>query len=375
MPAEIAYFTFARLPDDVRAQWLSAHQRVLADGHFIGGPEVAAFEREFAAYCDIQSCVGVGNGLDAITLALRALGIGPGHRVAVPGHTFIATWLAVLAVGATPVGVDVDARGLLDLADLAALSPVPDAVIPVHLHGQLVDIPAVMTWAGPRGVIVVEDCAQAHGAVGTGGADRVDGADWRMGGLTHAAAFSFYPSKNLGAIGDAGAIVTCLEPVAQAARALRSYGASGDDKYEHVLLGVNSRLDPVQAAVLRVNLGHLDSWNARRREIASVYLAALADSSGAVAPLVGSAESSVWHHFVVLTDDRDAFRAEALRVGIHTDVHYPRMAADEIAALTGTPAPSLPVSARLARTVMSIPLHPWLTDDEVSRVAELLERA
>jgi dTDP-4-amino-4,6-dideoxygalactose transaminase len=362
---DIPYLSFAGAPAELKAAWQEAVHRVVDAGIFIGGPEVAAFEQEFADDCGIDHCVGVGNGLDALTLALRSCGIGPGHRVAVPGHTFIATWLAVLAAGAEPVGVDVDEHGLLDLDELMALAPAPDAVIPVHLHGQLVDLPRLTAWADPRGVVVVEDAAQAHGAAGDG---------WRPGSLTHAAAYSFYPSKNLGALGDAGGIVTRDDALAARARELRNYGARESDKYAHLALGVNSRLDPLQAAVLRVNLRHLDDGNATRRAIAAAYLDAMGAGSPALRPLVDSPDDSVWHHFVVLAEDRDAVRAGLRRDGIGTDIHYPRMAGQEIAELTGSPAAHLARSARMADTVLSIPLHPWLTADEVDRVAEALRR-
>jgi dTDP-3-amino-3,4,6-trideoxy-alpha-D-glucose transaminase len=363
--ADVAYLSFRGAPPQLRAAWQDAMARVVDSGIFVGGPEVRAFEDAFADHCGIDHCVGVGNGLDALALALRSAGIGPGHRVAVPGHTFIATWLAVLAAGAEPVGVDVDAQGLIDIAALADLTPVPDAVIPVHLHGQLVDMPRLTAWADPLGVVVVEDTAQAHGATGDG---------WRPGSLTHAAAYSFYPSKNLGALGDAGGIVTRDDALAARARELRNYGAHEADKYAHRSLGVNSRLDPLQAAVLRVNLAHLDAWNATRRSIAAAYLDALGAGSPAVRPLVASPEASVWHHFVVVADDRDAVRAHLAQEGIGTDVHYPRMAGQEIADLTGAPGPDLPRSAELARTVLSLPLHPWLTAAEVDRVAAALAR-
>ena len=364
MPPEVPFFSFAGAPDTLKQAWTAAQARVIDDGVFIGGPHVAAFEAEYAAYCQARECVGVGNGLDALTLALRSLGIGPGHRVAVPGHTFIATWLAVLAVGAEPIGIDVDARGLIDLDALAAVSPAPDAVIPVHMHGQLVDMRTLSAWASAGAVIVVEDCAQSHGATGD---------DWRMGELSDAAAFSFYPSKNLGCLGDGGAIITSDEAVAERARELRSYGADPADKYRHVSIGVNSRLDPLQAAVLSVNLRHLDDWNLRRRTIADAYLQALAASRGSVRPLVPSADASVWHHFVVTTPHREAFRKAAAEHGIGTDVHYPHMAGDEIARLRGLPPSALPASAQLARTVVSLPLHPWLSDDDVTRVVEFLQ--
>ena len=357
MEPEVPFFSFSQAPDDLTGAWRSAIDRVVSSGILVGGPEVRTFEEEFAAYCRVGNCVGVANGLDALSIALRALGIGPGHRVAVPGHTFIATWLAVAAVGAEPVGVDVDSRGLMDLGTLDALTPAPDAVVPVHIHGQLVDIPRLVAWAAPRGVVVVEDAAQAHGARGDG---------WGPGTLTDAAAFSFYPSKNLGCLGDGGGIVTRTRDVADRARELRNYGADESDKYRHRRLGVNSRLDPMQAAVLRTSLPHLDAWNARRRRIAARYLDALGEQGARIVPLVSTPLDSVWHHFVVLSPERDALRARLLARGIRTEVHYPHMAGAEMAELTGVASPDLARSAEIAGTTVSLPLHPWLSEDESS---------
>ncbi len=364
MEPDVAFFSFSQAPAQLTDQWRAGVDRVMKSGVFVGGPEVTAFEEEFARYCAAAHCVGVANGLDALSIALRAVGIGNGHRVAVPGHTFVATWLAVIAVGAEPVGVDVDAHGIMDLDQLESLSPTPDAVIPVHLHGQLVDIPRIVTWAAGRGVRVVEDCAQAHGA-------RAEG--WSPGGLSHAAAFSFYPSKNLGCLGDGGAIVTQRPEVAGIAREIRNYGASEADKYRHVRLGVNSRLDPIQAAVLCANLPYLDEWNSRRRHIAARYLEVFRDREGHTKPLLMSTDASVWHHFVLLSPDRDALRARLLRRGISTEVHYPHMAGLEIAHLTGRECSGLAASEAMARSVLSVPLHQWLPLADVERVASALE--
>jgi dTDP-4-amino-4,6-dideoxygalactose transaminase len=361
--ADVPFFSFASAPPELRSEWRRAIDRVVESGVFVGGPEVESFEDEYARYCGVDHCIGVANGLDAITLSLRAIGLGPGDRIAIPGHTFIATWLAVLAVGAEPVGIDIDSRGLMDLTHLETISPIPDAVVPVHIHGQLVDMPRLMAWAGPRGIPVVEDCAQAHGA-------RAEG--WGPGRLSDAAAYSFYPSKNLGGLGDGGGIVTRRSDVADRARTLRNYGAEGSDKYLHLSIGVNSRLDPMQAAVLRVNLGNLDDWNATRKDHAHRYLDALGTAPGNLNPLVPNPSDSVWHHFVVVPESRADLHGYLLKKGIHAEVHYPRSAADEVAAITGVVPEPLLASRRLAARTLSIPLHQWMSAGEVQRVADSL---
>jgi len=362
MAGDIPFFALDAVPADVRGSWQQAIARAIDSGVLIGGPEVQSFEAEFARYCEVEHCVGVGNGLDALALSLRGLEIGKGCRVAVPGHTFIATWLAVLAVGAEPVGIDVDAHGLIDLDELESAGHV-DAVIPVHLHGQLVDMPRLAAWARARDVVVIEDCAQAHGAAADG---------WRPGQLSDAAAFSFYPTKNLGGLGDGGGILTGSESLSHRLRMLRNYGATESDKHLHPTYGTNSRLDAVQAAALRENLRHLDDWNARRREIASRYLEALDVRTDGPRPLVSSPAASVWHHFVVLTERREDLRAALKQRGIRTEVHYPNMAGAEIAAITGSSQPSMERSARIADTCVSIPLHQWLDDAAVDRVCQAL---
>jgi dTDP-3-amino-3,4,6-trideoxy-alpha-D-glucose transaminase len=333
-----------------------AYRRVVRSGWWVLGEEVAAFEAAFASYCGVRHCVGVASGLDALQLTLRALGIGAGDEVLVPGYTAVATWMAVSLTGARPVGVDVSPDGWgIDPAQLdAAWSPRVRAVVPVHLCGRPADLDAVGAWAVERDVLLIEDACQAHGAA-VGGA--------RVGSLGVAAAFSFYPTKNLGAIGDGGAVTTDDDVLADRLRLLRTYGwrARGDSE----IVGDNSRLDELQAAFLRVRLARLDQANARRRELALRYLAGLADVPGLSLP--ADAPGHVWHLFVVCHERRDAMRCALSDRGVGTLVHY-EVPPHLTQAYAGREPATLPVTERLARDVLSLPLHPELTDDAADAV-------
>jgi dTDP-4-amino-4,6-dideoxygalactose transaminase len=337
----------------------AAVQRVLDSGWYILGEETTAFEREFAAYCEARHCIGVANGLDALHLILRAYGIGPGDEVIVPSNTFIATWLAVSQCGATPVPVEPDARSFnLDPALVeAALTPRTRAIMPVHLYGQTADMGPLNDIARRHGLRVIEDAAQAHGA-------RWQGK--RAGSLGDAAGFSFYPGKNLGALGDGGAITTNDDDLAAALRKLRNYGSSV--KYRHEVQGVNSRLDEIQSAVLRVKLAHLDEENAARRRVAGQYLTALADT-GLVLPQVPAGMEPVWHLFVVCTPKRDLLQAGLAQRGVGSLVHYPT-ASHQQEAYAGQAWPSLPIAERLQHQVLSLPMAPYLTAADVQAVAD-----
>ncbi len=337
---------------------------VLESGQFVGGKIVRDFEREWSNFVGSSHAVGVANGLDAITLALRALGIGAGDFVAVPSHTFIATWLAVLHVGATPVGIDVDEFGLMNLDELESSTSSFAAVVPVHLHGSPVDMKRLMAWAEPRGIRVVEDCAQAHGAVTSGR---------QVGTWGDAGAFSFYPTKNLGALGDAGLVVSNSFEVTDRIRELGNYGSSTDDKYHHKSLGFNSRLDPIQAAVLNVNLVHLEAWNRRRKDIAQKYLNVFSGIDTKQCRPLPQDESTVWHHFVIQSRDRSAARRTFDRARVSTEIHYPNLAQDEVSELFGLqPSPQFANARRLSNQVLSIPLNQWMTDQEVERVIDVI---
>jgi dTDP-4-amino-4,6-dideoxygalactose transaminase len=334
---------------------------VVSSGWYILGEETAAFEREFAAYCDAEHCIGVANGLDALCLILRGYGIGPGDEVIVPSNTFIATWLAVTQVGAQVVPVEpVEQTGNIDPACIeAAITHRTRAVIPVHLYGQPADMDPILDIARRHGVRVIEDAAQAHGA-------RYMGR--RVGGLGDAAGFSFYPGKNLGALGDAGAVVTNDSELAQKIRKLRNYGSA--IKYQHELIGANSRLDELQSAVLRVKLKSLDEDNAQRSRVAAAYMAGLKGLPVKL-PSVIEAAASVWHLFVIQTDRRDALQATLRERGIETLIHYP-LASHAQEAYAGHHWPALPIAERMQSHVLSLPMAPYLTQSDVSTVVDCI---
>lgn len=337
----------------------AAALRVLGSGWYIGGPEVEAFEKEFAAYCQVAHCVAMANGLEALQLALLAAGVEPGDEVVVPAHTFIATWLAVTECGAIPVPVDTDpATYTLDPSRLAAaFTARTKAVIPVHLYGLPADIDAILAISAQHGVAVIEDAAQAHGARSRGR---------RIGGHGAAAAWSFYPGKNLGAFGDAGAVTTNDSGLAAQLRLLRNYGSSV--KYVHEVQGRNSRLDPIQAALLRVKLAHLDAWNARRQMIAQRYLTELAGTSVTL-PVVPAWAESVWHLFCVRHPRRDALQEAVRAAGVETLIHYPIPPHLQAAyAGLGITKGTFPVAEGTASTVLSLPIGPAMTDTQVDAV-------
>jgi dTDP-3-amino-3,4,6-trideoxy-alpha-D-glucose transaminase len=347
---------YAELRDELDA----AAGRVMASGQFILGPEVTAFEEEFAAYCDTRHAVGVGSGLDALRLVLLAYDIGQGDEVIVPSNTFIATWLAVSQVGATPVPVEPDpeTHNVTAQGVEAAITPSTKAIMPVHLYGQPADMDGLTALGRERGIPVVEDAAQAQGA-------RYRGR--RAGGLGDAAAFSFYPGKNLGAMGDAGAVTTDDEALADRVRTLRNYGSKV--KYQHEVAGLNSRLDSLQAAFLRIKLRRLDEWNERRRAVAARYLERLAGADGLVLPAVAEWAEPVWHLFVVRHRRRDALQARLAEAGVDTIIHYPIPPHLTGAYGAGFAGRSLPVAERLADEVLSLPMGPHLSLDDCEQVA------
>ena len=351
----VAFFDPRREEAAVGGAIDAALARVRASGSLVLGPEVEAFESAFAAFCGVGHCVGVGNGTDALQLLLRADGIGPGDEVLVPAYTAVATWMAVSLVGATPVGVDVEA-GTFCL-DPSLLTDRARAIVGVDLFGHPADWDGIAQFAFRHGLLVYEDAAQAHGAFWRGR---------RAGALARAGAFSFYPTKNLGALGDGGAVTTDDPALADHVRMLRTYGWRRRDASE--IKGLNSRLDELQAAVLRVKLARLDAWNERRREIASRYLAGLADTGLGLPRAVPGAEH-VWHQFVVTYGERDVLRARLAEAGIQTLVHY-----DPLPHLTpayradGWTDGDLPVAERLSSEALSLPMSPHLSDAEVDEV-------
>jgi len=334
----------------------AAVSRVLASGWYIGGPEVEAFEAEWAEYCGAAHCVGVGNGLDALILALRACGIGRGDGVIVPSNTYIATWLAVSEVGATiqPVEPDPGAYNITPEGIAAAITPETRAILPVHLYGQPAEIDRIAELARDRGLKLIEDAAQAHGA-------RCRGV--RIGAHGDAVCWSFYPGKNLGAMGDAGAVTTNSPEVAERIRTLGNYGSAR--KYVNVVRGVNSRLDALQAGVLRAKLGRLDEWTERRRHIARTYTEQLADI-GLTLPSVPEWADPVWHLYVVQADERDGLQHRLAKAGVGTLIHYPIAPhRQEAYADSGLPEGSLPIAERLATEVLSLPIGPHLSQQDL----------
>jgi dTDP-3-amino-2,3,6-trideoxy-4-keto-D-glucose/dTDP-3-amino-3,4,6-trideoxy-alpha-D-glucose/dTDP-2,6-dideoxy-D-kanosamine transaminase len=342
--------------------------RVLASGWYILGRECAAFEAEFAAYCGVAHCVSVANGTDALELALRSLGIGVGDRVATVANAGGYSSTAIRAVGAEPLYIDIDSSTMnMSARDLAArltaerLTGDVRAVIATHLYGRMADLPALLTVTGRAAVPLVEDCAQAHGAA-IGGK--------KAGSWGALACFSFYPTKNLGALGDGGAVTTNDEQLAKRVRALRQYGWSG--KYQCSEYGRNSRMDEMQAAILRTKLQHLDGWNVRRREIAATYSAALAGQAVECPRDFG--EDYVAHLYVIRGTARDRRREALQGGGIATDIHYP--VPDHLQeAARGTRAArvQLPATEKAAREVLTLPCYPELEDGEISLVVDALQ--
>ena len=336
---------------------------VLRSGRYVLGPEVEAFEAAFAELAGARHCIGVGNGLDALRLSLEAMEIGPGDEVIVPAHTYIATWFAVSGTGARPVPVDVDDRTyVLDLdAVEAAVGPRTRAIIPVHLYGHPAPMTELLEIAGRHDLLVLEDAAQAHGAT-------LDGRP--MGSFGDAAAWSFYPVKNLGAAGDAGAITTNDDTLVRRLRLARNQGSLA--RSVHEMIGSNSRLDPIQAAILRVKLGHLETWNERRRQIAARYLRGLAGTSLGL-PIVAPGVVPAWHQFVVRHPDRDGLRGALGAAGIETLIHYetpPHLQAAY--AELGLGRGAFPRAERLAAEILSLPIDPLLSDEDVDLVIDTI---
>jgi dTDP-4-amino-4,6-dideoxygalactose transaminase len=351
---------------ELREELDAAARRVMSSGQFILGPEVTAFEEEFAAYCGTRHAVGVGSGLDALRLILLGYGIGPGDAVIVPSNTFIATWLAVSQAGARPLAVEPEpgTHNITAAAAEAAITPSTKAIVPVHLYGQPADMDGLLALGRDRCIPVIEDAAQAHGA-------RYRGR--RAGALGDAAGFSFYPSKNLGAVGDGGAVTTDDPTLAERVRVLRNYGSRV--KYEHDVPGLNSRLDSLQAALLRIKLRHLDEWNERRRALAAHYMKRLAGVGELVLPTVAAWADPVWHLFVVRHPRRDQLQTRLGEAGVDTIIHYPippHLTGAYAADFRGT---RLPIAERLADEVLSLPIGPHLPLQHAERVSNTVREA
>ena len=356
----VPFLDFAGPYEELKSELDEAYSRFMRSGWYILGKEVEAFEQEFANYCDVRFCVGVGNGLEALHLVLQAYGIGEGDEVIVPSNTYIATWLAVSATGAKPVPVEPDVRTCnIDPAGIeGVLTARTKAIMPVHLYGQPADMDPIMEFARKRGLKVIEDNAQAQGA-------RYKGR--RTGSLGDAAGNSFYPGKNLGALGDAGAVTTNDPALADRVRMLRNYGSR--KKYYNDVRGCNSRLDELQAAFLRVKLKRLDEWNERRAGIAAKYLQAFSPLKDLTLPHVPDWAKPVWHLFVVRHPLRDRMQQILTDAGIGTLVHYPVPP-----HLSGAyadlklPSGAFPVAEDLANTVLSLPIGPHVSDASLHQV-------
>lgn len=340
--------------------------RVISSGWFIGGQEVEQFEAEYAAYCGATQAVGVANGLDALHLALRAMEVGPGDEVIVPSNTYIATWLAVSQCGAKPVPVEPDPRTYnIDPTRIeAAITTATRVILPVHLYGQPADMDPILAIARKHSLRVLEDGAQAHGA-------RYKGQ--RLGAHGDAVAWSFYPGKNLGAMGDGGAVTTNDAQLADRIRVLRNYGSRV--KYVNEVQGYNSRLDPLQAAILSVKLAHLDAWNARRRAIAAQYQQGLA-GFGLTLPHLPDWAEPAWHLYVVLNPQRDAVQKSLADAGVGTLIHYPIPPHLQGAyADLGLGKGSFPISELIHSEVLSLPMSPSITMEQASQVIEACRKA
>ena len=362
----IEFLNLREINKKISAELRSAFERVLSSGRFILGEEVEAFENEFASYCEVTNCVGVANGLDALKTILLAYGIGPEDEVIVPATTFIGTWLSVSQVGAKLVPVEVDSR-TYNINPLLIESKVTDstkAIIVVHLYGQPADIDPINAIAKKYNLKVIEDAAQAHGA---------DYKGRRVGSLGDAAAFSFYPAKNLGALGDAGAVTTNDSKLANKIRIIRNYGSS--EKYNNELIGLNSRLDELQAAFLREKLKMLDESNMGRRDIAKFYLSLMESTKDVELPFVPDWADPVWHLFVIKHESRQKLQNKLKKNGIDSMVHYPIPPHLQTAYKgLGYKEGAFPITEFIHNSVLSLPIGPDMKNHDVMRVVKIIER-
>ena len=337
----------------------AAYARVMRSGRWILGGELHQFEATFAQSCGARHCIGVGNGLDALFLALEALGVGVGDEVVVPAHTFAATWIAILRCRATPVPVEPTSHPYLALGEdlLAAVTPRTRVIMPVHLYGEVVDLGALSSECRTRGIHIVEDAAQAHGV--------------RLGNRGSAACYSFYPGKNLGGFGDGGAIVTDNPALAEKLRAIRNYGSV--ERYRHDLPGINSRLDELQAAFLRVKLSRLDDYNKRRTAVAAVYGQELLGVGDLQLPADSGRDRHTWHLYVVQTDHRAALQQHLAQYGCETLVHYPTPVYRMLPYMRFGPTDTT-ATDRLSNRILSLPMGPHLSLEQAHEICELVRK-
>ncbi len=348
---------------ELKADLDEAYQRTMNSGWYLLGNELAAFEAEFAAYCGTQHAIGVANGLQALELILQAYGIGEGDEVIVPSNTYIATWLAVSNVNAKiiPVEPDIKTYNIDPTLIKSAITDKTKAILVVHLYGQTVDMDPISSIASQYGLKLIEDCAQAHGATYRGR---------KAGSLGDAAGFSFYPGKNLGAFGDGGAVTTQDTDLAEKIRMLRNYGSK--QKYHNETQGTNSRLDEIQAALLRVKLKHLDEWNARRNQLATFYTEHLASLPALTLPYVPDYANSVWHQYIIRTQAREKLQAQLLEEGIQTMIHYP-IPPHQQKAYQAMKNNAFPISEQIHKEVLSLPMGPHLTQAQAKQIVAALK--
>ena len=360
---KVPFASFVPMEQELNKEIRDAFNRVFASSWYIEGKENAEFEKAFAEYCNTDYCVGVGNGLDALILSLKALGVGAGDEVIVPSNTYIATALAVTYVGATPILVEPDIRTFnIDPVRIRnAITEKTKAIMPVHLYGQACDMDSIMEIAEEYDMLVVEDCAQAHGATYKGK---------KVGSFGNAAGFSFYPGKNLGALGDAGAVITKDKKVADKIRALGNYGS--DYKYHHIYQGNNSRLDEMQAAFLAVKLPHLDRMNEERRRIAQLYNDGI-NNPVVITPHVSSDCVPVWHVYAIRCSKRDELERYLNEKGISTNKHYPiPIHQQECYKDLRIERGALPIAEEISNTELSIPMYYGMTDEEIYYVIDMI---
>lgn len=363
--SQVPFVDLAAQYRTIAAEINEAVSKTIRETDFILGKEVGLFEEEFASFCEAKWAIGLDSGTSALELALRAFEIGPGDEVITAANSFIASALAISHAGAMPVLVDVDAESYtIDAAAIEkAITPRTKAIIPVHLYGHPADMDAIMQLADRHRLVVIEDACQAHGARHKGK---------RAGSLGHAAAFSFYPGKNLGAYGDGGAVVTSDDTVAKRLQMLRNYGQK--EKYQHMFRGYNRRLDTLQAAILRIKLKHLEEWNVARRQHAKTYRRLLAQS-GIIAPQEVALSESVWHLYVIRVDERDALREYLTSRGVNVGIHYPipihlQPAYRDLGYRQG----EFPVTEEYARQILSLPMYAELIPEVIGRVAETVSQ-
>ena len=348
---KVDFYSTTSMPKSIKREYLKIFRQTLDKDNLIDGLSCRQFEEAFSRYLSVPHVLGVGNGFDALKIGLQALGIVAGDLIAVPAHTFIATWYAVMAIGAVPVGIDVTIDGQIDLDKLEKVENLK-GVIPVHMHGTHCDMERLVDWAKKNKVIVLEDCAQAAGL-------EIQGK--QAGTWGDAGAFSFYPTKNLFALGDGGAICAKNASVIEKARCISRYGTKHDDKYVHNVLGQNSRLDSIQAGILSFNLKLLNGWNENRKHIAAIYNSEL----GQFRPEKALWGSNIFHHYVIYVKNRDRLKANLKEIGIGTEIHYPHLAALEV-----NPDSEIrfPISLKISQEGLSLPMSPWQTESETEYV-------